>query len=867
MVTYNEYVNQAASQKIGLVHIDARRQLRGFTLHSGSIYKYIITAPKMLSVEVVGVALSEVDSLSLVVPGTFFYDRSTSTLYVWLNDSSDPDNVFIVSVLRYYFSNTGLRLPHDLSTGYSVLWEPLLKSTSEFGVTLDNSRAQIGTAIEGKGKVSFHWDEGFWNDKFDRLSWENQAVKVYSWNENVQITQAQLLFSGTVQTKDFSTTDVSFGVADILNELRTPIQLTNIEDLVYTHSILGSISARITNSEKLAKQRKLYGTVKGHVPMNIDQVLEGYPLKGTITVATGSDVGLPGGGSDFQSQLLQNDKIIFNDFPEQEFTVRTFEPVSGNVILSEPYELDSGGAKSCTFIPERQHRAVNRYHLVAGHQLTAPSSTVSLSISPLKFEVADATDFFIGDTIVINGETRQITAIGDLRLITVNQSFAAQPLFGDTVQVSPIKKAYIGDKLMAENTDFTFDTTTSILKMNDGDDAPEVRLSAEFGISGTSITGTAGLKTITGIATFFTKQVAPGDYIFVLNLPYQVWSIESDTLLIVNKNVTVTGTDTKPRILKPKYYERGETVVSIDCNGKSDTGLATGALLQYGPKIVKDLLIEAGLNSVIETTSFDTANDIAQHNLSVVIPDESGDTSTPETREVITKINQSILGSLFQNNDFELEYSVLDPSKHIGTNVFRESDVISFDIDIESKNTIKAANVDFLMKEHDFSSNDSSFLTFRTLSDEGEYLINTDREHSLKTYLTDINSGRIMSGRWTFLLSAGRSEITIKTKLLGALLHVNDKIELIHSKLFQRFGNLGNRKIGLVSSIKVGLSTSVIKMDDLGNAFSRVGTITENTANNYDLADIDEKNRNGFITSNTGLLNSDPDTTGINLIW
>ena len=88
MVTYNQMAIRPTSEKTILCHIEPSERLVLFTLHSGSVYKRV-TDYFVINIEEDGTALTQGSSASLN-SGEFYYDPSSSTLYIRTTDDSDP---------------------------------------------------------------------------------------------------------------------------------------------------------------------------------------------------------------------------------------------------------------------------------------------------------------------------------------------------------------------------------------------------------------------------------------------------------------------------------------------------------------------------------------------------------------------------------------------------------------------------------------------------------------------------------------------------------------------------------------------------------------------------------------------------------
>lgn len=292
MTTFSEIQDRAHSQKVGLVSLVAAKRLVGWILASGSIWRLSVSEQVLVSVADDGAALSSVASFALVTAGTYYHDRINGFLYVRLADSTSPDASFTSIEFKLFFATQPVAAPHDLETGFEVLWLPLLLPTSSFLVEVENTKQFLGVALTASSSIKFANDQSFWSPLFDRVTFDTKEVLAYSWSPSVAITEATLVYKGVVVRKGYTTTEVSFEVRDKLDELRAPVALAFVGDLV---------SAKVTGNLSVARQRRLYGFVRGHLPTPIDQVLSnGYGLTGTFA-ATNGLTAVTGTGTSFLS--------------------------------------------------------------------------------------------------------------------------------------------------------------------------------------------------------------------------------------------------------------------------------------------------------------------------------------------------------------------------------------------------------------------------------------------------------------------------------------------------------------------------------------------------------------------------------------
>lgn len=863
--TFTEFQDRVASEKIGLVTLDAARRQVLWTVVAGDIYSSPFDeSDVIILLEDDGVALTEVFT-SAVSPGEFFHDRDAEEIVLELSDSTNPTDSFIAVTFRLFFSNGGVKLAHDLSSGFEVEWLPLLRNTSTFTLQIDNQKTQLGSAIEGPGSVTLDNDQDFWKPRYDKFVFENKDAFVYSWNRNLAASEAKLIYKGKIQGKSYNLRQVGFSIKDTLNELRQPIPLERVEDFTYTHDVLGSISARVLQDLGQARQRLVYGRLNGHLLQGVDQTLDdGYPVSGTMTVTENSTTVTAVAGTSFDTELFQGDKLVFsNDLTLTENEIADFPTSTTTIRLTEAY----GGATavvSAQVIPGRNQQPRNRYWLVAGHALTRPSTTITEVFTARLFEIADGSEFEVGDGVIINTEKRNVSALTGVPIDTmeIDIELTSLPAVTDVVERSPISNLYIEGNEIVEGDDFTIDDDEALVFLKRaGITTPEFKITSTSEIGGTSWLF-AGTRLVTGDATF----LRPGDWILDPDAVWlQVWAVLSNAEFrtTVASASVVSSTPQFKRI----QFVGSSSNVTADLTGKSDDGLSTGDLLRKGPEIVKDILEISGLSDLLNTASFDAANDKADHDLALAIPKNASDNDSQVLRDIINLINRSIYGVLFQNQAFELEYGLIDPGRSVTKLNLDKADALNFSVKSDSKSIVSTVNIFYNNREVDNKTLGPVSEIESFTSQNATLLAKTTKELDVQTVLLKQVSARIFASRWAVLLEFAKSLITIKLKMQAFSNDINDRVEFETSKLYERIGTKLNRKIGLISTIRRNLTGSELMFDDLASAFSRCATITENVADDFTAASDDEKMINGYITEDDGTLNTDKDTLGINLIW
>jgi hypothetical protein len=852
MATYSDFQNEENSEKLGLAILHASRRLKGWVLDSGSIYT-IAFDEVIDNVEDSGVALSSVASIPALVAGSFYHDRTNSLLYLWASDSSNPNGLFIAVEFKLFFATATVEAANDLSAGFDVSWLPLLQPVSNFGVNLD-SQNQLGNAIEGAGTVSFNNDQSYWSSRFDKFYFENHKCFIYSWNRNLDITEAKIIYRGRVQGKSYSPGRVSFQLKDFINELRAPVPLVDMGDIA---------GAVIQTSQVNVKARKLYGYNFGIRPFNIDQnVNDQFDLTGTVSATSGSDT-VTGSGTSFLSELSPDDNLLIaND--TDEVTVASIQSDT-SLTLTDPYDEETKTGALVKVTPDLPKRFSNRVHLVASHALRKPSTTITSVFGFLAFDVVDATDFVEGDPVKVGSDNSFVDRVSGNRIF-LSLSLTTFPSVGTTVERVPVNNVRINMDLLVNTRDYSIDSTgPSKITLTD---LAEFNIARIRVVSGTSVTFTDTLRAVTGSGTLFLTQLKPGDWIRASGESdfFEILQINSDTSLDLRTASTYTAT-ASGQYKAPEIFVEGESVLSLDSIGISVDGTESGTLLKKGPEIVKDLLKSVSLvDADLDLTSFTDAQELTDARLGIAIPERVSGTRAPKVRDVVDKVNKSIFGSLIQNKEFLLKYNILRPVKSSSLEL-GDKDVLSFTLQNKADKIVKKVVIESKPLEYNFATGDSSFTESTTTSEESCFLAKTEKQFTQDTYLVDASDGQILSDRMSFLFSIGSNVIKLNLKLQGARKEVGDPIVLNHSKLFQRFGSTDSRKVLAVQGAFKSATDSRLELEDLANAFTRCAAYTDDGHNDFDTSSDSEKALAGYWTDVFGLINNDTETCSLNLYW
>lgn len=838
-MNYTEFSQLPASEKVVLCIVRARTQFKLFTEYSpGKFYK--ITDHFVSGISVDGSALTELDSSEELTAGTFSFNPTTKRLQVYLSDGSDPKQKTLVVTLKFFFSNSPQILPFDLADGDDVEFDARIDSIGSLGQQLDDENT--GIVLESQSQIALHNNDGYFDSIFDTLIWENQTIEFYSWTPQIPLNQAVKLFSGVIESKTFDPDKIVFKVKDFVYRLKNQVSLS-----VFTDAD-GDIAPSILGTPK----RRIYGKVKQLKTVGIDNVLGGYPLSGTITVALGSTA-LTGTDTEFLDQLSPEDELFvtLDDGSTVKISIDSITD-DGNAVLGDESEFNITN-KTAIVKPKVPWRKKNRRWHVAGHKLRSPVSTIIYPTTSRRFAVDTVEDMEAGDVVKLNDQSLTIRRISGKNII-VNSSVFPLPDIGNTIEKSPVKKVFYGSKELVAERDWTL--------TNFPDAIIEVDPLAEFNIAnarniGVNLTFTNASRTITTTATVDLRTLLkPRDWIrknSVTELDwYEVLSVSNQTIELRTPFTGATQTTTGK--MKNVEVIEDDSLITVDCIG-IQTSVAPYKWIKTASDAVKHLIeYDAGFTDIDEE-SFAQAKSDCNWTLSMVIPASIGSTA-PTVRDVITQINESVFGSLYGNQTMQIAYSILNARKPEDLTVIQDHDILSWNSVTEQKivNKVKINYRPFV----DIYTGSDAFETIEYTSNFVDEFVGIQNTDERTIYIYDNEKATIIAQRIAFYKSLSNCKITLKGKLNLAQITVNDKMYIEFDRLFRRYGGNDQKKIAIVTGVKKNGLDVDVEMTDLGNIFNRVPSIAPNTTPSYSDADRDDAVKYGFILDNETLT---PDNT------
>jgi hypothetical protein len=838
-MTYAIEASKPRSEKVTLATVECVDQAKVFTLDSGSQYykdvNYYVVGVKQ------GTTTLAAGTLALAA-GQYYFNPLTKRLYIRMTDSSNPNTKQVSITYRLFFGTGEFNLPFNLASGEEVPFDGRIQSIGGLKQSLDDE--QVGTVVESSSSISLINQDGFFDDIYDTLIWENQAIEFYSWFPNIPIAQSRKIFSGVIEEKSFTSSVVNFKLKDFTFRLRDKLNL----------SLFTTSDGDLSDSDLNTYKTRIYGKVKHLKTIGIDKNLDNVSSAITVTTSIGSNI------LTFSSSILATifpgDEIFFTlNNTEYKFGV---DLITSSTTATTASNIEINLTAQAFFIrPKTPSRNKNRDWHIAGHKLRAPSTTITNVFSGNRFEVASTLDLFAGDLIDVNGDNVLIRRITN-NIITTETNVTPTPSVSDTVSREAVNDVFFGNKRLIIDRDWSLtNTTEAILNI---DPLAEFNITPERSLVGTNLTFTNGTRNITSSSGTLDLRtiLKPRDWVRSSSITHTTWyeisQVNEFSIDIVTTFGGTTGATTA--LYKNVEYINDDSLITVSTYGME----YLGAWIKTPAQSVKHMLLVDSGFTAIDTASFTKADAMCDYIVSISF---GGD--LPEIRESINKINKSVFGSLYTNSNFQLSYSILNSTKPESLAAIKDDDILSFDV--TSKNSIISAIRVNYRPFIDINTGEETFEVYQESNSFVNRLIGISRDREETIYLFEDDKAKIIAQRIMFFNSLSTSRVRVKAKANMFLTNLNDKVYLNLDRLYKRYGGRDKLKIGIVSSTSKDGFSSEIEFNDLSNIFNRVNCIAPNTAQVYASATRDEIAKNAFILNNN---TETPDGTnnefGCNLI-
>jgi hypothetical protein len=246
-----------------------RRIVPTFTLYSGNVYSAPFDYGRIVRVWANNSELTEGSSPSLST-NSFYYDADTETLYVRVGVAVDPATKTMVVAYELYVGTTDshfYRVPTDSNTT-TVYFEPMMKQSPNVSTSVSDSLfgfMPVQTASMVLSNATHFFDRHLYDSTFHQAE-----LFLYHALGPLEVSNIRRIFYGTMGDVSFSNAEVSVQVFNRLDvfssEFRHPL-----DDSFYGTTNFPDLDPNF-NGRPI---RMIYGLVEGHIPVNIDYVLQG----------------------------------------------------------------------------------------------------------------------------------------------------------------------------------------------------------------------------------------------------------------------------------------------------------------------------------------------------------------------------------------------------------------------------------------------------------------------------------------------------------------------------------------------------------------------------------------------------------------
>ena len=833
-----------ASKNI-VAHINIKKYIFEFTVHSGNIYKK--TTPFIVDGLIKdGTSLVIGADADTLTNGQYFFDPASLTLYVY--DASISDSEFLVTY-RLLFSTGPVSLAWDLSDD-GVIYEylPRLRVSNAFNIKIDASAT--GTALIGTGSIDLENTDGFFN-QWVGYFWEKQSAKLYDVSNGTQ-----LIYDGTILSKDVSNDKINIKIQNNLSIVNKSIESTTI-------TINDYLAESIAESSLGVYKNRIWGRVDGVKAQTITANPDIIELSGTVT-AVGGSASLTGSGTSFLEEISSGDAIILGD---DRYDVVDVVSDTSLVIAENATGAYSGYA-------DVEYNVINptfnRVWNISSRQLRETSVDIVGQSASTIYEVEDISDLEIGDNILLNlSGTYYLRAIESIfaKNIVINQSTPASFTSGDYVIRMPIQKCYYNKREINVHPSIVEVINLSLFE------GVLIKLARNFeyyagmqryiDASG-NWTGSIGQNYITrsSVNESLTENLLPRNYIVTGGMAYEIASVTEDKIRFTTNLASAVSQDGL-WIVEVSTLTLDSTI-SCDVIGETEDGQKDGIWIKTGIQFLKQQLIEAGLEDNI-STNFDVVSLQNNQLISLIAPISHSQKNMPKLKTLVDQLNKSLGGALFVNNDFQFDYKILDFSFDFSSDplFIEEYDLISWASKEERNDLLLSANYSYRPKQIDPLTEESAVLIYSNDNELGR-LLGHNITLDFDSCFYNLLDTRCAANRQLFLSTLLNTTITLNTDLRFSDINILDIVEIKLNNFSQVIQGYPNRYM-LVLEIRRSLNGITLVLGDVGSSLNRRALIVSNDSNDYSGASDSEVLRSSYITDDLGLVDGE-ETKNFNLI-
>lgn len=270
-MTYSTLLEDENSRQRYLAILTPRRQVSGFSLVSGFIYKATFSQVygRPVRFEFDGVEMTEVTT-STVDASEWYYDEDTFEIYFRAPQSGDPDteglsvafyNLYCATFDAYWFSD-----PLDDTTDVTY-FEPIIQKEPEIkSSTTDNIFGFLPTQTSS---ISLINTESFLDPHIYDSSFNGASIKIYhTLKSELEVANIKLVYDGLMSDVSYNGINVSIKTTDRIDIFSK--EWRNADTSFFSTDDFPNLNPTFIGKPI----RYVYGYVRGFQPVNIDYVAD-----------------------------------------------------------------------------------------------------------------------------------------------------------------------------------------------------------------------------------------------------------------------------------------------------------------------------------------------------------------------------------------------------------------------------------------------------------------------------------------------------------------------------------------------------------------------------------------------------------------
>lgn len=425
-------------------------------------------------------------------------------------------------------------------------------------------------------------------------------------------------------------------------------------------------------------------------------------------------------------------------------------------------------------------------------------------------------------------------------------------------EIAELCLSYITENLdfytgFSDSNSYTLETTL-----------PKPTLLAGVNTSGFSVTSLAvGVSSDSDLS--LDTLLYPRDYVFSSGEAAEYEVLRADTKAIFLRKNYEGPTGYFNLTYKNVQYIQDNTPVYVNCVGATKDGQPNGDFISTISEVVSYLLDDAGLEQFKHTPSFLGSSSKAPQLVSLALPyNFNGD--MPSIKDVVNKLNTSVMGSLYITKNLELGYDILDASLDLNSlRSIRDDDVLNWNISGDGFDLSKSLVGNYCFVDYEPNSKNQSNQQVNYSSEFVEKYVGNKNTREINLYLYDKSEAQEQIERDELINSLSNSTIKIKGSINLSKFQLGERVVLDFKRLYK----VGESRlhVALITSMDNNGEDVNLELEDLGALYSRAATVADDgSIDDYASSLPSDRLTTSFIIDDNGLISDLEDSNNTSLI-